>query len=96
MTGHQNTIAKKITELLESGRAESGSHHTHVSMRNPKGIFRFDRKDVDKLNRLLCEYNQNNFGEGSFGLAESPTGEYMPILVDVDLKVPKETDSEED
>lgn len=96
MTGHQNNIAKKITELLESGRAESGSHHTHVSMRNPKGIFRFDRKDVDELNRLLCEYNKNNFGDGSFGLAESPTGEYMPILVDVDLKVPKENVSEED
>jgi phage/plasmid-associated DNA primase len=90
MTGHQNNIAKEITKLLENGRAESGTHHTHVSMRNPKGSFRLSRKNLDKLNDLLCEYNKSSFGEGNFGLAEKGQGDFLPILVDVDLKVPKD------
>jgi phage/plasmid-associated DNA primase len=91
MTGTQkNNDAIEITQLLEDERAESGTHHTHVSMRNPKGSFRLSRANLDKLNALLCRYNEESFGSGNFGLAEKGQGNFLPILVDVDLKVPKE------
>ena len=91
MTGTQkNNDAIEITQLLEDERAESGTHHTHVSMRNPKGSFRLSRVNLDKLNALLCRYNEESFGSGNFGLAEKGQGNFLPILVDVDLKVPKE------
>ena len=69
-----------ITNFLESKRTDVG-HSTHVSMGQRRGKFRLGRKDFDTLFSLMSDSST------SMGVAELPTGDYIPILVDVDLKV---------
>jgi len=81
---HKKT-SETITNFLETKRTNAG-HSTHVSMTHPRGKFRLERRDFDTLFEMM----KDNIPE-SLGLAESPVGDILPILVDVDLKV-KEDD----
>jgi len=89
MNGQQK---HQITNFLEDKREHSG-HSTHVSMSHPKGKFRLGRKDYDTLFELLKARKR---GDERLGVAESPVGEYLPILVDVDLKVKESSLSYDD
>ena len=62
-------------------------------MSHPKGKFRLGRKDYDTLFELLKARKR---GDERLGIAESPVGEYLPILVDVDLKVKESSLSYDD
>jgi len=79
---NNNTTCSDITEFLESKRTDVNEYVSHVSLGQRKGKFRLGRKDYDTLYDLLPQSNITDLG-----LAEKPKGDYMPVLVDVDLKV---------
>jgi len=72
-----------IMSFLETKRTTTG-YSTHVSMTHPRGKFRLERRDFDTLFDLTSDME-------SLGIAESPIGDFLPVLVDIDLKV-KEDD----
>lgn len=67
-----------------------GIIHTHVSMLQPKGKYQFDRQAREDL---LEEYSRILIEEENpiLGLAEKPQ-EYLPVLVDVDIKLKEENE----
>ena len=82
MNGH--TIkTHPVMNFLETKRTTTG-YSTHVSMTHPRGKFRLERRDFDTLFDLSADMD-------SLGIAESPIGDFLPVLVDIDLKV-KEDD----
>ena len=62
---------------------------THVSLINPKGRYSLNRSILSKFWAEYCKIICTNNDKISLGLAESPQ-EYIPILVDVDLKIVSE------
>lgn len=79
---------KNIQDILRENYADN-IHHNIVSMVNPRGKFRFNRKTLDDFWELYCEeiYNNENI---VYGIAEKPL-HYLPVLVDIDIKI-KETE----
>lgn len=67
-----------------------GIFHTHVSLIRPRGKFLFDRQTIEDFWNLYCKliYEDEN---AVIGIAEKPR-DYLPILVDVDLRVRDEGD----
>ena len=70
-----------------------GRRHTHVSLIQPRGKFDFDRRG---LGDLWSRYS-DAIGEKDaiFGLAEKSQN-YLPVLVDVDIKIKAEEDEEKE
>lgn len=58
---------------------------THNSLIQPRGKYQFNRQSLEEFWRVYCDmvYNSPN---PSVGMAEKPQN-YLPVLVDVDLKV---------
>lgn len=67
-----------LEQYLNNRRSE-GANYTHVSLFMPKGKFKID--DYEELWRYVIENREKT------GLAEIYRGTYIPILVDVDLKL---------
>ena len=65
-----------------------GACHTHVSMIDPKGKFQFSRQTLETFWKLYCDSVLK--GE-TLGIAEK-SQTYLPVLVDVDLKVQEDDD----
>jgi hypothetical protein len=93
-----------IKQLLNTNRVE-GSHHTHVSLIQPRGKFNFNRETLEQFWKAYCDAlythervstdNNARFGAPNvFGIAEKPQ-HYLPIIVDVDLCVKKDQDIED-
>ena len=61
-----------------------GIYHTHVSLIQPEGKYQFNRQTLEDFWKYYCDLIEKN--KYRFGLAEKPQ-QYVPILVDVDLKV---------
>ena len=67
-----------------------GVYHTHVSMINPVGRFQFNRQDIETFWELYCDKVKNE-EQPMVGIGEKAL-QYIPVLVDVDLKL-KDEDS---
>ena len=87
-----------INKILEENRV-TGDYHTHVSMIHPKGKFQISKHITESFWHAYCteifeKYNEDEKDDSSeikqefeFGIAEKPQT-YIPVLVDVDIKVP--------
>ena len=73
-----------ITKILTETRTDS-VFHTHVSLVKPKGKFEFNRPTLEEFWDAYCKYIYT-CEDPVIGIAEKPQG-YLPILVDVDLKI---------
>lgn len=73
-----------IKKLLKDNYHD-GIFFTHVSQITPKGKYQFNRQTLEEFWEYYCKliYNEE---DPVIGIAEKPH-EYLPILVDVDLKV---------
>jgi P4 family phage/plasmid primase-like protien len=74
---------EQITTLLKHNRVD-GIFHSHVSMINPKGKFQFNSTAMEEFWPTYCSLAQDE--KAVVGIAEKPM-QYIPVLVDVDLKV---------
>lgn len=90
LPSNTNNIKVKIEELLNEHRAAKGvAEYTHVSMGGNTfpGKFNFDTtKKKDRLIKYLAMATENKL---HFSIAEK-LQKYAPIMVDVDLRLPKE------
>lgn len=82
-----------ISKILNAHRAD-GVIHTHVSMIQPKGKFLFSRQNLEDFWEL---YNNSVIEEEDviLGVAEKPQ-DYLPVLVDIDIKVKVDDDTNMD
>lgn len=70
-----------------------GVFHTHVSLIRPKGKFQFGRDAMEKFWNAYCDMIEH-CDDPVVGLAEKPR-EYLPVLVDVDLRIRDDGDNYE-
>lgn len=82
-----------INNFLKKYRTD-GIIYTHVSMINPKGKFQMNRKQVDEFWNMYCESISNDKNIIS-GIGEK-VNNYLPVLVDVDLKLKEDEDTNYD
>ena len=80
-----NPSSNKIEDILKQNYVEDSPWHTHVSMIQPRGKFLFNRKNLEEFWDTYCEKIYDN-PDIIVGVAEKPK-EYLPVLVDVDIKV---------
>ena len=74
-----------FTTLLNKSRVD-GVVWTHVSLFHPKGKYQIDRRSMEQFWKYYLELVQSNTdGNKVMSIAEKPQ-QYIPILVDVDLK----------
>lgn len=85
-----------IRKILKQNYVDS-VFHTHVSLIQPRGKFQFNRETSEEFWEKYCELiTNNNDKEGDFplvGIAEKPQT-YLPVLVDVDLRIRDDGDLE--
>ena len=89
-----------VHKILENTRV-NGDYHTHVSMIQPMGKFQISREKMDHFWNIYCndiekenekeyedDFEDEDYTEKvSYGIAEK-VQTYIPILVDVDIKLP--------
>ena len=80
-----NPSSNKIEDILKQNYIEDSPWHTHVSMIQPRGKFLFNRKNLEEFWDIYCEKIYDN-PDIIVGVAEK-SKEYLPVLVDVDIKV---------
>lgn len=73
--------------ILEKYRTD-GAHYTHVSLDAPKGRFSVNNQNVDAF---YSSYSEGLEKGEIFCLAEKPQA-CLPVLVDVDIKLKKDSD----
>jgi P4 family phage/plasmid primase-like protien len=73
-----------ILNILENNRV-LGDHFTHVNMINPKGKYQISKNIIESFWNLYCT-DIINEEKIEYGIAENPQL-YLPILVDVDIKL---------
>lgn len=71
-----------FSKLLQKNRVD-GVVWTHVSMITPKGKYQLDRKTMETFWKYYKEYIADD--SRKIAMAEKPQ-QYLPVLVDVDLK----------
>ena len=76
---------KNICKFIDSRRAKSETHFTHVSQIQPTGRYYIGRKDVEEFWKLYCDTLYNNPDMIS-GVAESPNN-FVPVVNDTDIKI---------
>jgi len=74
----------EIKKILKTNQVD-GIFHTHVSMINPKGKFQFNRPTLEQFWTAYCDFIESD-EDAMVGIAEKPQ-QYLPVLVDVDLRV---------
>lgn len=78
-------VYKKLLNKYRLYGGEGSTNKTHVSMTDPKGVYSVEGNGIQDLWKSYCDIVKN--GENtSLGLAELPQA-YLPVLVDVDIKV---------
>lgn len=82
-----------VSNILENNRV-TGEYHTHVSMIHPKGKFQISKHITESF---WNSYSDDIFNESKldYGIAEKPQL-YLPILVDVDIKLEYSEDKDMD
>ena len=73
-----------FSTLLNKSRVD-GVVWTHVSLFQPKGKYQIDRRSIEQFWKHYLESVNSNIGDKVMSIAEKPQ-QYIPILVDVDLK----------
>lgn len=85
----------RVHEILHQART-TGNHYTHVSMVHPNGSFNIHRQLIEDFWAAYCEdvtrdlhhnAEQDEKDQPVYGIAEK-AGMIMPVLVDVDIKLP--------
>lgn len=79
-------ITKKI---LQANYVDS-VHHTHVSLILPRGKFQLNRVVQEEFWKAYMDGLDNPDQKEMtrlYGIAEKPRGDYLPVLVDIDLKI---------
>ena len=84
----KNQDLTPVHHLLKQNYASSHGGATHVSMVYPKGKFRLSRRTTENLLENLTRLTDDE--RATLGLAECNDGAYMPVIVDVDLKVERD------
>lgn len=78
-----------IKKILKTNHVD-GIFHTHVSLIRPKGKFQFNRQTLEDFWEAYCNFIDSN-EDPMVGIAEKPQ-QYLPVLVDIDLRVRDEGD----
>jgi phage/plasmid-associated DNA primase len=78
-----------IKKILKTNHVD-GIFHTHVSLIRPKGKFQFNRQTLEDFWEAYCNFVESN-EDPMVGIAEKPQ-QYLPVLVDVDLRIRDEGD----
>jgi P4 family phage/plasmid primase-like protien len=81
-----------VHEILNNTRV-FGDFHTHVSMIQPMGKFNISRNAIEEFWDKYCEAVYEDDEKISYGIAEK-LQTYIPILVDIDIKVPYTEDKD--
>lgn len=85
---------ESIKQILRDHYCDGGFHHTHVSLIEPKGKYQFNRQDFEEF---INKYSEIILSQERpiLGIAEKPQ-HYLPVLVDVDIKIQIDDDIEYD
>ena len=78
-----------IKKILKTNHVD-GIFHTHVSLIRPKGKFQFNRQTLEEFWEAYCNFI-NSCEDPVIGIAEK-SQQYLPVLVDVDLRIRDEND----
>ena len=81
-----------LSEILSKYYVTDSPFTTHVSMVNPKGTYQFDRNGLEELWEKYGEKIMNTENP-ILGIAEKSQN-YLPVLVDLDLKIQEDNDFE--
>jgi P4 family phage/plasmid primase-like protien len=82
---------EQLKKILKLNYNES-VFHTHVSLITPKGKFQFNRQALEEFWDCYCTVIHSD-DNPIIGVAEK-SQTYLPVLVDVDLKIKDENDEE--
>lgn len=74
-----------VERILRDSYVENSIFHTHVSMIQPRGKFQLNRQKLDDLWKSYSEKIIND-ENAILGIAEKPQ-QYLPVLVDADIKI---------
>jgi P4 family phage/plasmid primase-like protien len=80
-----------VEQILYEHYAD-GVFHTHVSMLQPRGKFQFNRQKLEEFWKAYCTKIKDE-EDPIVGVAEKPQ-HYLPVLVDIDIKVKATKDNE--
>jgi P4 family phage/plasmid primase-like protien len=79
-----------VRKILKENYCTSEHFYTHTSMLPPKGKFQLNRTQIEKFWDAYCncveEEKDQKCADALFGITEKPQT-YLPVLVDVDLRV---------
>lgn len=81
----------KLFKILNNNQTDA-VFHSHVSMINPKGRYQLNRQSIEAFWQEYCDIIQNTV-DPPLGIAEK-SQHYLPILVDLDIKVKDDDDIE--
>jgi P4 family phage/plasmid primase-like protien len=81
-----------IVKILHKNTAD-GVFHTHVSMVQPTGKYQFNRQGIEELWKEYCNI-LNKKDDPILGIAEKPNHNYLPVLVDIDIKIKESEDTD--
>lgn len=85
----ERKMDSSLKQILRKYYVE-GVFHTHVSLIQPKGRYQFNRQGLEEF---WIKYSDviTSKSDAKLGIAEKPQ-HYLPVLVDVDIKVRDEDD----
>jgi P4 family phage/plasmid primase-like protien len=81
-----------VLDILENTKVH-GDYHTHVSMVQPLGKFQISRNNMENFWENYCSDIIENEEKAIYGIAEK-LQTYIPVLVDVDIKLPYSEDKD--
>jgi P4 family phage/plasmid primase-like protien len=81
-----------VLDILENTKVH-GDYHTHVSMVQPLGKYNISRNNMEIFWEKYCTDLFENEEKAVYGIAEKPQT-YIPVLVDVDIKLPFSEDKD--
>lgn len=86
-------MSETIKDILKNNYVD-GVFHTHVSLIKPMGKFQFNRQVLEEFWSLYCDLI-NEEKKPNIGIAEKYQ-QYIPVLVDIDLKIKNDENFLED
>ena len=81
-----------VLDILENTRVH-GDYHTHVSMVQPLGKYQISRNNMENFWDKYCSDILEKEEKAIYGIAEQ-VQIYLPILVDIDIKLPYSEDKD--
>ena len=81
-------VDKNVSKFIKDYYSD-GMFYSHVSMISPRGKYMFNRVEMETFWDIYCDAVKE--GTQKIGIAEKPQN-YIPILIDIDIKVEKDDD----